>query len=343
MAAITTAACGSDIPQEVTRLKIDPSHVVQSVGRLDGAPEAAILSGIRAAELSEDGRYLAIANGSPPFLRIFDRSSDSIWSFGSGGEGPGELRAPWGMSWLGDTAIVVLSGVRLDRFTIAGAWRGAIRLPDRGLVGMSVMTGCGDHVYVYGVPTGYAGMDPVPWVHEMPMDSISQPRPMLFVPGRAVGSVRFGARLGVDGTERGLFVWHRDIPTRKEAGYWVPCDGSEPHMVDGTPTSEQPNRAADRSSGVVLTLPDTMFSGAAAGAAEMLRAESWTEEANVVTRLIAMGDRGCSAVELIGEWVLKDLGETVLVLADQEPFPRVQLIDWKWLRDQMVAVPCHAN
>jgi hypothetical protein len=241
-----------------------------------------------------------------------------------------------------DSLLVVLSGSQLHRFTVTGTWQGVATSSDHRLSVMSITSGCGDRQFAYGVPSGQSETELVPWVHELGPPPGDSSVPLLYVPGGVGGNLRFGALIGFDGTEDGVFVWHMQLQSGVEAGYWIPCDGTNPRVIDSVNAGESVSEAfvagADRV--MVLTLPDTLFAGAAAQGRLAIRAFRWKDAGTEVTTIHAIQEQGCGAIELLGGWNVHDLEQGLIVLARDTPFPAVYIVDWAWIEARLVDAAC---
>lgn len=70
--------------------------------------------------IDADGEEVLVLDAEPPFLRVFTRAGTPLRALGSRGEGPGEMRAPFGAAFVGDGAVEafdirLLRRVRFDR------------------------------------------------------------------------------------------------------------------------------------------------------------------------------------------------------------------------------------
>jgi hypothetical protein len=341
MAVVVTTACGSETSVPPARLAVPPSEVVASFGRLQDESGVEELSRAGHATLSGSGRYLAIRDNAPPFIKVLDRVEQAAWSFGRKGEGPGELgSSSTAVAFLGDSMLLVHSGQRLERYNVRGEWLDGTRLPADVLT-MSLTTGCDGRIFLYGVPTDYRQLDPVPWLHEFDPTS-GNVNPILAIPGRAAGSVRWGALFGVNGTAEGVLVWHIHIPSHTEVGYWVPCDGSPPSVLDKNFSGKTVEEAffAGSERVTVLSLPDTLFAGAAAQGSTAVRAFRWQEGDTVITSLRIIDRNRCGLLELPGDWRLHDLHLDLAILSRSDPYPVVRVVKWSWIESNLTEVPC---
>jgi hypothetical protein len=220
-------------------------------------------------------------------------------------------------------------------------WQSVTSSSDQRLSVMSITSGCGGRQFAYGVPAELPRSDLVPWVHQLGGPTDDPSTPVLYVPGGVGGNVRFGALIGFDGAEDGVFVWHPQL-SGVETGYWIPCDGSEPYVVDsinpGTTVTETFVAGADRV--MAVTLPDTLFAGAAAQRGLAIHAFRWKDAGSVVTTIRTIQEQRCGAIELVGGWNVHDLEHGLIVLAQSEPFPAVHIVDWAWIESRLVKVVC---
>lgn len=339
------AACGSESDPEPGRFAIPEEQILDVFGQLSSEHEAEVFTGVRNAVLSVSGRYLAIADNSSPFVKVLDREKRQAWGLGRDGDGPGELRSAWALEFLGDSVLVVLdTNQRLTRLGVNGEWQSTVNMAEHGIHAMSITLGCDDRFFVYGVPAVQSGSGSVPWLHEVDLLGGSPTIARLIVPGGTGGSVRSGALFGLDGTGEGVMVWHRQLTSDVEAGYWVPCDGSEPFVLDHTAGKQTVAEAFEvgGQQALVLTLPDTLFSGAAAQGSMGVRAFRWKDGGVAVTTIQVMQASGCGLLELYGNWRLFDLHMDELVLASQDPFPRAVVVNWNWIEQSLTPVRCGA-
>lgn len=342
--SLLATACGGESRAPVQQLHLPTSEALDSLGRLSDSTRAEVFSRIKDASLSPSGRFFAVSDEAPPYLRILDRVERTISSFGNEGPGPGELRGVHAVDFEGDSVLLVLAAGRLERFSVDGEWLGGESLSRRRIHPMSFAMGCGDRLFVYGAPVEHRELDSVPWLHEVDQSASSLTTPVLVIPGRAGGSVRYGALYGVDGTDDGIFVWHIQVQSGVEAGYWIACDGSEPILLEHTAGSV-PAAEAFLVGGrqvLALTLPDTLFAGAAAiGAGAAFRAFSSQNGDEATTSIRTIGSSGCELLEIVGDWRLYDAERGLLVLARQEPFPSAILVDSEWIRSNSVQRACN--
>lgn len=340
------AACGDeqrrfDPPPDVY---MTPEALVVSFGALSDTTGAEALGRVEGAALSESGRYMAVADESSPHLKVFDRASDSAWSFGAEGEGPGELRAAYALQFLGDSSLIVLSGDhRLEHFSVQGEWRGGSSLGPTDLLIGSITAGCGQSIYAYGRPARYRHLDSLPWVHQVRRDPEVSARPLLWIAGTEFRFGR-GSLKGFDATEDGVLLWDR--AQTPHVGYWLPCGGDSVRIWSRWAAEEIEVESGLESrqgvGGQVLTLPDTLFAGAAArGSTKM-----WARRANLpddieqVTLVRVHRNGACRAVGLLGEWTLHDAHSDGLIVATSEPFPSVSVLDWTWFEAKLAQVRC---
>lgn len=342
------AGCGGDdgrfAPPD--RVEIPPEAVRSSFGELDDTTGVEVFNYLYGAALSESGRYMALASRSPPSLRVLDRRTDSAWSFGPDGEGPGEIRAAYGVEFVGDTALLVLSGGhRIERFGVRGAYLGGRRLADTGLRVADITAGCGGRIYAYGHPAEYRHLDAVPWVHELILEEEVSSRSLLELPGT---DFRFGwgGLGGFDGTEAGVLYW--DKAQSPQVGFWLPCGRAEPGIFSHRATGEIRTRTdlegREGKSGQAFTLPDTLFAGAAArGSTKIWARKALEPEDGIrVTTLQVVGGGECREMELRGTWSLHDAHSDGLLLYTSDPVPAVKLVDWSWFEGRLTRVRCRA-
>lgn len=341
VAVVVTAGCSPEegfVPP--ARLDIPPQAVVASFGELEDSTGVQVLARPWAAALSESGRLMAVGEyAAPPLVRVLDRATGEVWSFGPRGRGPGELLSVHALEFLGDSVLLVLSGQRLERFTVAGKWLAGHRSADLGLVVSSITSGCGGRVFAYGVPTDRPGRDSVPVVFELGLRHDPTVEARFWIPGRAGWAQ--GALQGFDGGDHGVLLWHKF--SEPEVGYWIPCDGSEPTVWSHAASLDEVEAVISLGGrgGMVLTLPDTLFQGAAVRGSTRVLAHTWDwrTPASQVTRFRA-ADAGCREVELVGDWRLFDAHADGVLVATMDPYPVVQLIDWNWFEGVLTRAPC---
>ena len=326
------------------RVAIPPEAVVASFGEISDTTGIQILVSAWVAALSESGRFLAVGDRSPPFLRILDRETGARRSFGPKGQGPGELMSAYGLDFLGDSMLLVLSaGQRLDRFTVEGEWLAGHRLQETGVSVMSIAVACGGRVFAYGVPLGDRQMDTVPWLHELELGPDVSAETRLRIPGTGY-LVGWGGLYGFDGNADGVLLWHR--AREPQVGYWLPCDGSAVSMWSHTVSREVVERMmtleGGEYGGSVLTLPDTVFHGAAALGLVKVRTRLalQPEDGVDVTTFHVVAGEECLEVEIFGAWKLHDAHRDGLVLDRSDPYPLVQVIDWAWLEGTLTRARC---
>lgn len=92
---------------------VDAEPAVE-IGRVDG-PSARQLHEVRAVVRLPDGR-IAVANGSPPEIRVFGGDGREAETLGREGDGPGEFRSLDGFARAGGDTLAVLD-LRLGRLT----------------------------------------------------------------------------------------------------------------------------------------------------------------------------------------------------------------------------------
>ncbi len=339
------AACsGEEAFPPPARLAIPAEAVLASLGELNDTAEVQVLASVGVAALSETGRFLAVGERAvPPFVRVLDRETGRAWSFGPRGRGPGELTSAYSLGFLGDSVLLVLNHQRLERFRVTGQWLGGHRLSDTGLLVSAITVGCGGRVFAYGAPAGRdtRSRDSVPWVHELELDPSVSSTDRLWIPGPAGQS--WGALFGFDGSADGLLLWHKF--RKPEVGYWIPCDGREPTVWSHTVSRaevEAISLVGDDRAGMVLRLPDTLFSGAAVRGSAKIRAVrwDWNKPGAQVTSFQVVDSVGCREVEFFGNWTLHDAHAHGLVLATRLPFPMVRLIDWNWFEEMLTPAHC---
>lgn len=79
------------------------------------------------------GRSIAVLNRSAPLVRVWDLDSYSPAAFGVIGDGPGELRSPFGVAVLGDSVLVFDNRgatSRIEVYTPAGTYLGYMPSPE---------------------------------------------------------------------------------------------------------------------------------------------------------------------------------------------------------------------
>lgn len=341
VAVVLTAGCSPEqafVPP--ARLALPPDAVIAALGELEDSTGVQVLARPSAAALSRSGRLLAVGEyAAPPLVRVLDRATGEAWSFGPRGQGPGELISAHALEFIGDSVLLVLSGQRLERFTVRGEWLSGHWSADFGIRVSSITSGCSGRVFAYGVPAGRSSPDSVPWLFELDLDHDPSARVLLWTRGRS--SWAQGALQGFDGGDDGILLWHRlSIP---EVGYWIPCDGSEPTVWSHAVSPDEVEAMIDMGDrgGMVLTLPDTLFQGAAVrgSARVMARTWDWQTPASQVTSFRAV-DTGCREVELLGDWRLYDAHADGLVVATSYPYPVVQLIAWDWFEGVLTPARC---
>lgn len=333
-----------DVTQPVLRVDVPDSAVEVLLGeRADSVP-AEVLTSIQEAVLSPGGRFVALIDRVPPFLRTFDRQERVARAFGTKGGGPGELPAAWGVEFLDDSTLLVLSAsYRVERFRPDGRWLGAHRLDDTGLQFTSLAVGCGGRVFGYGVPRERRGLREVPWVHEIDLGEPPRARTLLSIPGHGF-SFGWGGLNGFDAGERGVVLWHGY--TDPEVGFWVPCEGGPPTIWDhAAGSTEELGRAFSGSGaqrGMAFVLPDTLFAGAAVRGGARIRARNPLEpgEDGMATTFRVVEGRDCREVKLEGEWRIHDAGDEGLLLARRDPYPIVVLLGWRWFEERLRRVDC---
>ena len=94
--------------------------------------------------------------------------------------------------------------------------------------------------------------------------------------------------------------------------------------------------------GSVLTLPDTLFQGAAALGPVKIRTRRalQPDDGIDVTSFHVVAGEECLEVEIFGDWKLYDAHRDGLVLATSEPFPSVMVIDWAWFEGILTQARC---
>jgi hypothetical protein len=340
-------ACGNEADDASfpppARVEIPAEAVVASFGSLSDPSEMEVLTTVWLAALSETGRFLAVGDRAAPFLRVLDRETDSAVSFGAEGRGPGEILRPLALDFHGDSILLVLAGGRLERFGTTGEWLGGRPLTGLGLQVTSMTAGCGDGIFLYGVPGNHRRLDTVPWLHEVDFGPEPSAETRLEIPGRGY-DFGWGGLHGFDGTKEGLVLWH--MFKEPQVGYWLPCDGGQAkiwsHTASDTERLGKAFELEDNRQGMVLTLPDTLFAGAAARGSVKVRARRALEPDDevAVTTFHVVTDDGCREVELEGEWTLRDAHADALVLTRYEPFSAVQVIEWAWFKSVLNPAPC---
>jgi hypothetical protein len=341
---ISSCSLGEEVYQEPMRVVIPEEAVTVSFGELEDASGLQILTTAWVAALSETGRFLAVGDRADPFLRVLDRSSNAVTRFGEKGGGPGELRSAYAVDFLGDSIVLVLNGgSRLERFRPSGEWVSGHPLSGTGLLVFSVATACGGEVFAFGVPSGHRGLDTIPWVHELLFSSGIEAAERLSIPGKGY-RIGWGGLNGFDGNDDGVLLWQKS--TRPQVGFWVPCDGAPPRLWShggSERTVERTLAASDgHPGGSVLTLPDTLFGGAAAKGTTMIFARNPRDavEGGRSTIFHVVRDSECLEVNIVGRWTLHDAHQDGLVLATNDPFPEVRVVDWAWFEDTLRRVPC---
>lgn len=346
LAVGSLAACGGADDRFGTpdRVHVPPESVVASFGELDDSTGVEVLSYVYGAALSESGRYVAVADRAPPHLRLLDRRTDSARSLAPEGEGPGELRTAWSVEFLGDSVLLALAeDLRIERYGVRGEWRGGHRLGGTGLLVSSITAGCGKEVYAYGHPAEYRHLDTVPWVHRLTLDEEASATPRLEIPGT---DFRFGwgGLEGFDGTDAGVLLW--DKGRSPQVGFWLPCGGDSHRAFDHRAAREIEMETVletrEGPSGTALTLPDTMFAGAAARDSTQIwarRALRPDDGLRVTSFRVVTGGEG-REVELRGRWSLHDAHPEGLLLETPDPYPSVKVVDWSWFEEQLTPVAC---
>lgn len=101
---------------------------------------------------------------------------------------------------------------------------------------------------------------------------------------------------------------------------------------------------SDDRGGMALSLPSTLFAGAAVRGSVKIRAHRAREsrDPEPVTTFHVVTDGECHDVELVGEWSLHDTHVDGLVLSRREPFPSVEVLDWSWFEEQLTPARCAA-
>lgn len=343
---LVLAACGDeqrrfDPPLDVY---VTPEAVLTSFGSLSDPTGAEVMASINAAAFSKSGRYLAVADGSPPHLRILDRVSGTARSFGSEGEGPGELRAADAVEFMGDSVLLVLSrNQRLERYSVQGDWLGGDDLRGAELLMSSLTAGCEDALYLYGVPVEYRQLDSVPWIHGLRFEPEVSTRPLLWIPGTKF-HFGWGGLYGLDGSREGVLLWYR--AQTPHVGFWLPCDDDSTRIWSRwSPDEIEVESGLESSEGVsgqALTLPDTLFAGAAArGETKIWARRPRDAQGGIhVTYFRVVLEEVCRAVGLLGEWTLHDVGRDGLLLESHESFPSLSVLAWTWFERRLTRVEC---
>ena len=339
LAIITASGGDAERFGPPARLTLPAEAVIASLGELSDSTRARELAMPWVAALSPSMRYVAVGDrASAPFIHVLDRQTDEAWSFGTMGDGPGELRRADALAFLNDSTLLVLSDHRLERYAVSGEWRNGYRVADAGLFISSITTGCDGRVFAYGVPLPHRSTgrpDTLAWLHELDLDETISAQERMRIPSPP-GAMSWGALYGFDGSADGVVLYHK--PT--SVGHWYPCNDSDGSEWSRPPGRTDEDQAATTNHGMVLTLPDTMFAGAAARGPVKVWARSWKDGGADVTALREVTDSVCREVELVGLWTLHDAHAVGLVLTFNEPFPAAKIIDWNWFQAQLTPVRC---
>lgn len=115
---------------------VTSSRVVEAAEIVPVATEARFFS---VRDVSLDGDVLWVLSGVPPFVTRVSLVDGDAVEFGAEGEGPAELRNPWGIQALGGPGeggvrIWDLGNGRVSTFDSAGAFQGSERLSPQGIV-----------------------------------------------------------------------------------------------------------------------------------------------------------------------------------------------------------------
>jgi hypothetical protein len=338
-ALVSCARDRADAYEPVLRTDVPASAIASSFGELEDPAGLTTLSSVGVASLSQSGRYLAVTDArSAPFVRIVELATGTVHRFGGSGDGPGEMRAAGAVAFSGDTLLFVLSPARLERYSPRGEWLGGHRLADAGIRLSSITIGCGGRLFGYGLAAPRPAGGPVPWVHELHIDSVLTATPLVHIDGPS-GSMSFGALYGFAATDSVLLLWHR--PT--ETGYRVACDDDAPTVLGrlGPPAPPVPVGSSD-APGMAMTIPDTVFNGAAAAGRRLLWAWGWGWQRGrePVVELNERQGSTCRALELRGDWRVRSAHEQGLLLSTNDPHPVVHLVRWDWLDENLRRVPC---
>ena len=233
--ALSDCTHGNGVFQPPAQVEIPLEALVDSFGELSDSTGVQVLDWPWVAALSETGRFLAIGDRSYPYLRILDRESDSAWSFGLPGEGPGELGQPRAVEFVGDSALLVLHRQRLEVFGVTGEWQRGFPLSVLPFSVLTVTIGCSGKLYAYGALSRRRGIESTSWVHELKLGPEISAEPRLTIPGPGWPGYA-GQQLGFDGARDGILIWHRY--SHPEVGYWLPCDGAVPTVWSHSASKE---------------------------------------------------------------------------------------------------------
>jgi hypothetical protein len=332
-------ACRPD--QDPDPIYLDPG--VRAVTEFGDLETGNVLGTVQDAAISPSGRYLAVLDRDDPHLRVLDREYDTAYVFGKEGEGPGEVKFPMSIAFLGDSVLAVLRSGAIDFFSPPGILRNTIQSSDLGIRAQAITDGC-DALFIYGI-SGEEGRAAEPhWLHRVKVQSSpDRSVPFLSLGGRS--AAKWGALEGLDGSDREIFLWHR--PRNTEAGWVFDCEGETVRLLQSRESETEVRTALleDGSGGAVFTLSDTLFSGSVVYGdvflvAHTVRGENGEYGAGqTLLRSWAPEGRGC--VTIPGWWWVFDAEAELVALATQEPFPRVLLIPFPALGgEDILGRPC---
>lgn len=322
-------------------VQLDPD--VRAVTEFGDLETGNVLGSVQDAAISPTGRYLAVLDRDDPHLRVLDREYDTAYVFGKEGEGPGEVKSPMSIAFLGDSVLALLRSGAIDFFSPLGILRNTIHTSELGIRAQAITEGC-DALFLYGISGEEDRATKPRWLHRVEVQSSPDHSvPFLSLGGRS--AAKWGALEGLDGSDREIFLWHR--PRNAEAGWVFDCEKETVRLLQSreNETDVRTGLLEDGSGGASFTLPDTLFSGAVVYgdvflAAHTVRGETG-EYGSGQTLLRSWAPDGKGCVEIPGWWWVFDAEADLVALATQEPFPRVLLVPFSALGgEDVLGRPC---
>lgn len=334
IAGIVLSGCGdgTDFPP-VPRIGDLPADATILTVGIDN-PET-LLTRVRDAGISRDGRTIAIADAADPFLVLVDRVTGAELRVGAEGGGPGELTGVLSLGFTESNEVAVMSpGQRIDRFEITGEWIDGWPVHSLGLSVSSARPGCGGDLVALAVPRDHRERDLSPWLHRLSLGPDSE----LVSSGLFMEGIGYRYTFGDTkwDVEQGRLLFLQTMGGR-EGAFLVDCTRMESDTV------AMPLSPTVEAGGTSLTLPEEIATGAVLLPDGIVLTHWRGAGEQRTTRVLLVRSLECRAVDLAGRWEIHDFRNGEALLSHLSPVPHILLVSWDEVESKMVPTECPAS
>ena len=257
------------VPEFVT-----PGIVAEHSARFVAAIGESI-GAVREARFMAGGSRVLVLDRFSPHLRLFTSNGRLLWTGGQEGDGPAELRSPWGVAAMEDEAVVVQRGRisywRLDNDSLVPRseplphWFG-VQGVEYGCNGDLVLYGLNYRQFYVGADSGGTTASEQTWLYRVvrSSDGSVELEPLWSTPRDASGTARGGHRGALLARAVwGMMVYHRASPRGSGQLMELDCEHrpvraySEDRLVhgDSVPVIDPRTMAVEWTNGIIA-LPD---------------------------------------------------------------------------------------